>query len=78
MAEVRYQVDEMLFKMTALSRGSNLPDKPIMYYTDTDSYGMGAGDTIYTDSEVLMFGNMYLILNIILLKIMLTKKNKFL
>ena len=52
MAEIRYQVDEMLFKLTALTKGSHLPDKPIMYYTDSDSYGMGAGDRIYTDSEV--------------------------
>lgn len=48
MAEIEYQVDEMLFKMNALAGTSNLPEKPPMYYTDSDTiYGtMGEGDAI--------------------------------
>jgi len=37
MAEIQYQVDEMLFKMNALSGLSNLPEKPAMYFTDSDT-----------------------------------------
>ncbi len=39
MAEVEYQVDEMLFKMNALSGTSGLPEKPPLYPTDSDTYG---------------------------------------
>ena len=37
MAEIQYQVDEMLFKMNALSGLSSLPEKPPMYFTDSDT-----------------------------------------
>jgi len=50
MAEVEYQVEEMLYKMNALAGTSNLPEKPPVYYTDSDtgaSYGvMGEGDAL--------------------------------
>lgn len=35
MAELQYQVDEMLFKMNALAGSSNLPEKPREYFTDS-------------------------------------------
>jgi len=44
MAEIQYQVDEMLFKMNALSGLSSLPEKPHMYFTDSDT-ACGAGFT---------------------------------
>ena len=44
MAEIQYQVDEMLFKMNALSGLSNLPEKPPMYFTDSDT-ACGGGFT---------------------------------
>jgi len=44
MAEIQYQVDEMLFKMNALSGLSSLPEKPAMYFTDSDT-ACGAGFT---------------------------------
>jgi len=44
MAEIQYQVDEMLFKMNALSRQSNLPEKPRQYFTDSETtYGGSSG-----------------------------------
>lgn len=49
MAEIEYQVEEMLYKMNALAGTSNLPEKPPIYYTDSDtaSYGaMGEGDAL--------------------------------
>jgi hypothetical protein len=48
MAEIEYQVDEMLFKMYALAGTSNLPEKPPVYYTDSDTVygGMGEGDAL--------------------------------
>ena len=54
MAEIEYQVDEMLFKMNALAGTSNLPEKPPIYFTDSDgTYGVGE-DAISTGSEVLL------------------------
>jgi len=44
MAEIQYQVDEMLFKMNALSGLSSLPEKPPMYFTDSDT-ACGGGFT---------------------------------
>ena len=42
MAELEYQVDEMLFKMNALTGSSSLPEKPPTYFTDSDcTYGTG-------------------------------------
>lgn len=50
MAEIQYQVDEMVFKMNALSGVSSLPEKPMMYFTDSDTTyggpGVGAEDAI--------------------------------
>lgn len=48
MAEIQYQVDEMLFKMNALSGLSSLPEKPPMYFTDSDT-ACGAGFTAADD-----------------------------
>ena len=36
MAEIEYQVDEMLFKMNALSGTSGLPEKVPFYQTDSE------------------------------------------
>ncbi len=55
MAEIEYQVDEMLFKMNALAGTSNLPEKAPMYYTDSDTiYGVTGedGSASSTASEV--------------------------
>lgn len=50
MAEIQYQVDEMVFKMNALTGVSNLPEKPMMYFTDSDTTyggpGVGAEDAL--------------------------------
>ncbi|ELU08773.1 hypothetical protein CAPTEDRAFT_228900 [Capitella teleta] len=57
MAEIEYQVDEMLFKMNALAGTSNLPEKPPIYYTDSDTCiyggvgGSGEGDSSTTASS---------------------------
>ena len=52
MAEVEYQVDEMLFKMNALAGTANLPEKPANYFTDssdtTTAHGGDAGDVLLT------------------------------
>ena len=49
MAEVEYQVDEMLFKMNALAGTANLPEKPPVYFTDSD-----ATYTAGTDEEKMV------------------------
>lgn len=36
MTEMENQVDEVLFKMNALTGGSNLPEKPVVYYSDSE------------------------------------------
>lgn len=42
MAEIEYQVDELLFRMNAISGSSNLPEKPPCYFIDSDvTYGVG-------------------------------------
>ena len=43
MAEIQYQVDEMVFKMNALFGSSNLPEKSLMYGTDSDTTYGGPG-----------------------------------
>ena len=43
-AEVEYQVDEMLFKMNALAGTANLPEKPPVYFTDSDATFTGGVD----------------------------------
>ena len=53
MAEIEYQVDEMLFKMNALAGTSNLPEKPVVYFTDSDAtYGPGDDSMSSGGSEV--------------------------
>ncbi|KAL4222250.1 Polycystic kidney disease [Mactra antiquata] len=42
MAEIEYQVDELLFRMNALTGSHGLPEKPTCYLTDSDcTYGGG-------------------------------------
>ncbi|XP_074659507.1 polycystin-1-like protein 1 [Tubulanus polymorphus] len=42
MAEIEYQVDELLFKMTAITGTHGLPEKPECEFTDSDcTYGPG-------------------------------------
>ena len=46
-AELNYQVDEMLFKINALAGTANLPEKPHIQtvFTDSDTtYGSGGPD----------------------------------
>ncbi|KAL3831269.1 hypothetical protein ACJMK2_023042, partial [Sinanodonta woodiana] len=43
MAEIEYQVDELLFRMNALTGSHGLPEKPPCYFTDSDGT-FGAGD----------------------------------
>ena len=55
MAEINYQVDEMLFKMNALAGTSSLPEKPPMYFTDSDnSYGQGGDGSSNEVSSILL------------------------
>ena len=60
MAEIQYQVDEMLFKMNSLAGTSNLPEKPSVYFTDSDTNcgGVGGEDGSSTRSEVLQMSTM--------------------
>jgi len=46
MAEIQYQVDEMLFKMNALAGTSNLPEKPTIYFTDSDTTCVGVAEDL--------------------------------
>jgi hypothetical protein len=60
MAEIEYQVEEMLFKMNTLAGTCGLPDKPLMYYTDSDcTYGpSGSGEDAISStggSEIRVF-----------------------
>ena len=43
LAEIQFQVDEMLFKMNSLAGAINLPEKPLMYFTDSDTTCGGQG-----------------------------------
>ena len=53
MAEIEYQVEEMLFKMNALAGTSGLPDKPSQYFTDSDcTYPSPGEDAVSSGSEV--------------------------
>lgn len=41
MAEIEYQVDELFFRINALSGSHSLPEKPTEYLTDSDGvYGV--------------------------------------
>ncbi|XP_071112058.1 polycystin-1-like protein 1 isoform X2 [Haliotis cracherodii] len=44
MAEIEYQVDELLFRMNNLAGSSSLPEKPQGYLTDSTDASHGAGD----------------------------------
>ncbi|XP_064648391.1 polycystin-1-like protein 1 isoform X2 [Lineus longissimus] len=56
MAEIEYQVDELLFKMNAISGSHGLPEKPPCYYTDSDcTYGIGDDGVSSGGSEVRGF-----------------------
>ena len=46
MAEIEYQVDELLFRMNALTGSHGLPEKPTCYLTDSDSMYGGGDDGI--------------------------------
>jgi len=53
MAEIEYQVDELLFRMNALTGGHSLPEKPACYLTDSDcTYGGGDDGISSGGSEV--------------------------
>jgi len=51
MAEIQYQVDEMLFKMNALSGTSNLPEKPPMYSDTVCGGGLSGADDGLSSGE---------------------------
>ena len=54
MAEIEYQVDELLFRMNALSGSHGLPEKPACYLTDSDcTYGAGDDGISSGGSEVI-------------------------
>ncbi len=53
MAEIEYQVEEMLFKMNTLAGTCGLPEKPLVYFTDSDcTYGPGEDGISSGGSEV--------------------------
>lgn len=55
MAEIEYQVDELLFRMNALTGSHGLPEKPTCYLTDSDcAYGGGDDGISSAGSEVCM------------------------
>lgn len=54
MAEIEYQVDELLFRMNAITGTHGLPDKGPCYFTDSDcTYGVGDDGISSGGSEVL-------------------------
>ena len=65
LAEIQFQVDEMLFKMNSLAGVSNLPEKPLMYFTDSDTTcggpGVGAEDGISSGESEVFDMSVYLI-----------------
>ena len=53
MAEIEYQVDELLYRIAALSGSHTLPEKPANYFTDSDgTYGAGDDGISSAGSEV--------------------------
>ena len=53
MAEIEYQVDELFFRIAALSGSHGLPEKPTNYFTDSDgTYGAGDDGISSGGSEV--------------------------
>ena len=51
LAEMEYQVDELLFKMAALCGGTSLPSKNVpCYITDSDGT-FGAGDDVFSTGD---------------------------
>ena len=53
MAEIEYQVDELFFRISALSGSHSLPEKPTTEFTDSDeAYGIGDDGISSGGSEV--------------------------
>lgn len=53
MAEIEYQVDELFYRIAALSGSHTLPEKPTNYFTDSDgTYGAGDDGISSAGSEV--------------------------
>ena len=53
LAEIEYQVEELLFRMNALTGTHSLPEKPPCYLTDSDcTYGGGDDGISSGGSEV--------------------------
>nr|XP_034308513.1 polycystic kidney disease 1-related protein-like [Crassostrea gigas] len=53
MAEIEYQVDELFYRIAALSGSHTLPEKPTNYFTDSDgTYGAGDDGISKAGSEV--------------------------
>ncbi|XP_033639226.1 uncharacterized protein LOC117299811 [Asterias rubens] len=56
MAEIEYQVDELLFRMNAISNQHGLPEKPYGYFEDSDcTHGMMEDGMSSTCSEMNLF-----------------------
>ena len=56
MAEIEYQVEELLFKMNAIAGTHGLPEKPPLYTTDSDgTYGIGEDGLSTGGSDVRPF-----------------------
>jgi hypothetical protein len=67
MAEIEYQVDELLFRMNALTGSHGLPEKPPCYLTDSDcTYGGGDDGISSAGSEVRLY-IMFLFRSVLLL-----------
>lgn len=64
MAEIEYQVDELFFRIAALSGSHGLPEKPTNYFTDSDgTYGAGddgisSGGSEVNSSFITLFSTM--------------------
>lgn len=56
MAEIEYQVDELLFRMNALTGSHGLPEKPACYLTDSDSMYGGGDDGISSGGSEVSCG----------------------
>lgn len=56
MAEIEYQVDELFYRIAALSGSHTLPEKPTNYFTDSDgTYGAGDDGISSAGSEVQIY-----------------------
>lgn len=61
MAEIEYQVDELLFRMNALTGSHGLPEKPTCYLTDSDSLYGGGDDGISSGGSEVRLSNIAVI-----------------